>query len=166
MIAETIFFTVEMRPVRTRFYHDHEQGRPRGRARAFTRKRQRARAPAIRQMPDMCCQHVPGMRANIAQLGGSGSSTAILEQRASLPANSACQEILTVARRLATRSPDGSFTLMQVIAELRRTGTQYTESTIRTHVTSRMCADFPDHHGTTYDDLERLNRGRCRLRRN
>ena len=34
MIAETIFFMVEMRPIRTRFYRDHEQGRPRGRAEA------------------------------------------------------------------------------------------------------------------------------------
>ena len=32
MIAETIFFVVEMRPICTRFYRDHEQGRPRGRA--------------------------------------------------------------------------------------------------------------------------------------
>jgi hypothetical protein len=35
MITETIFFVVEMGPIRTRFYRDHEQGRPRGRARAF-----------------------------------------------------------------------------------------------------------------------------------
>jgi hypothetical protein len=84
--------------------------------------------------------------------------------RASHPADGARQEILTAARNLASRSPDGSFTLMQVIAELRRTGTRYAESTIRTHVTSRMCADSPDHHGTTYDDLERLDRGRYRLR--
>jgi len=70
MIAETIFFTVEMRRICMRFYRDHEQGRPRGRARAFPRKRQRARAPAIQKMPDMCCQHVPGVRASIAQSGG------------------------------------------------------------------------------------------------
>jgi hypothetical protein len=87
-------------------------------------------------------------------------------QRASPPASSARQEILTAARRLASCSPDGSFTLMQVITELRGAGTWYTESTIRTHVTSRMCADSQDHHGTTYDDLERLDRGRYRLRRN
>jgi hypothetical protein len=87
-------------------------------------------------------------------------------QQAPLPTSSARQEILTAARSLASHSPDGSFTLMQVITELRRTGTRYTESTIRTHVTSRMCADSPDHHGTTYDDLERLDRGRYRLRRN
>lgn len=84
---------------------------------------------------------------------------------ASQRSGSARQEILTAARKLASRSPDGSFTLEQVITELRRVGTRYAESTIRTHVTSRMCADSPDHHGTTYDDLERMDRGRYRLRR-
>jgi hypothetical protein len=84
--------------------------------------------------------------------------------QASHPPGSARQEILTAARKLASRSPDGSFTLEQVIAELRRADTRYAESTIRTHVTSRMCADSPDYHGTTYDDLERLDRGRYRLR--
>jgi hypothetical protein len=87
-------------------------------------------------------------------------------QPAALPDGTARQEILTAARKLAGRSPDGSFTLTQIITELRRAGTLYAESTIRTHVTSRMCADSPDHHGTTYDDLERLDRGRYRLRRN
>jgi hypothetical protein len=76
MIAETIFFTVEMRPIRTRFYHDHEQGRPRGRARAFPSKRRRARASTIHEMPDMCRQHVPGVRASIAPNGGYLKSVA------------------------------------------------------------------------------------------
>jgi hypothetical protein len=50
--------------------------------------------------------------------------------------------------------------------KVRRAGTRYAESRIRTHVTSRIRADSPDHHGTTYDDLERLDRGRYRFRRN
>jgi hypothetical protein len=79
------------------------------------------------------------------------------------PAGSAREEILAAARKLAGRSPDRSFTLMEIIAETRRSSSRYAESTIRTHVTSRMCADSPDHHGTTYDDLERLGRGRYRL---
>jgi hypothetical protein len=54
---------------------------------------------------------------------------------------------------------------MDIIAEPRRGGSRYAESTIRTHVTSRMSADAPDHHGTTYDDFERLGGGRYRLRR-
>jgi hypothetical protein len=74
------------------------------------------------------------------------------------------EEILAAARTLAGRSPDGSFTLMQIITFLRRAGSRYAESTIRTHVTSRMCADAPDHHGTTYDDFERLGGGRYRFR--
>lgn len=81
----------------------------------------------------------------------------------SRPAGGARQEILTAARKLAGRSPDGSFTLAQILAELHRTGSRYAESTIRTQVTSRMCGDSPDHHGTTYDDFERLDRGRYRL---
>ena len=52
------------------------------------------------------------------------------------------------ARKLAERSPDGSFALAEIVAELHRSGSRYAESTIRTHVTSRMCADSPDHHGT------------------
>jgi hypothetical protein len=48
-------------------------------------------------------------------------------------------------------------------AELRRTG-RHAKATIRTHVTSRMCASSSDHHGTTYDDFERLDRSRYRLR--
>jgi hypothetical protein len=79
-------------------------------------------------------------------------------------ANTAREEILTAAKMLADRSPDGSFTLTQIITNLQRAGTRYAESTIRTHVTSRMCADAPDHHGTTYDDFERLGDGRYRFR--
>ena len=73
-------------------------------------------------------------------------------------------EILASARRLAEQSVDASFTLMQILTEMRRSGSRYTESTIRTHVTSRMCADAPVHHGTTYDDFQRLGAGRYRLR--
>lgn len=77
---------------------------------------------------------------------------------------SARQEILAAARKLSDRSPDRSFSLMDIITELRRSGSRYAESTIRTHVTSRMCANAPDHYGTTYDDFERLGGGRYRLR--
>ena len=71
--------------------------------------------------------------------------------------NGAREEILMAAKALADHSPDGSFTLMQVITFLRHAGSRYAESTIRTHVTSRMCSDAPDHHGTTYDDFKRLD---------
>lgn len=68
-------------------------------------------------------------------------------------------EILAGVRRL----PNETFTITDVLREME--GTSYSERTIRTHITSRMCADAPDHHGTTYDDLERLGHDRYRLRR-
>jgi hypothetical protein len=81
------------------------------------------------------------------------------------PAESTARaEILATARRLAGQSADGSFTLAQILASMNHAGTLYAESTIRTHVTSRMCADAPDHHATTYDDFQRLGIGRYRLR--
>lgn len=73
------------------------------------------------------------------------------------------EEILNVCVRLAASSSDGTFTLSQVLDEMRRQGTSYSEATIRTHVTSRMCADAPDNHGTTYTDLRRVDRGLYRL---
>jgi len=77
---------------------------------------------------------------------------------------SARDEILATTRKLAGQSADGTFTLIDVLTEMRRAGSRYAESTIRTHVTSRMCADAPNHHARTYDDLERLGNGRYRLR--
>ena len=72
-------------------------------------------------------------------------------------------EVLAAARSLAARSEDGTFSLANVISELRRRRSAYEESTIRTHVTSKMCSNAPDHHDTVYDDLERVDRGRYRL---
>jgi hypothetical protein len=68
------------------------------------------------------------------------------------------QEILEVARNLTDRGL-APFSPQQVIDELRRRGTRYPESTIRTHIVSAMCVDAPDNHGVTYPDLRRVGRG-------
>lgn len=67
------------------------------------------------------------------------------------------EDILAAIRRLNRET----FTVVDVLREM--TGTEYSESTIRTHITSRMCADAPDNHGTTYADLERVRYGQYRL---
>lgn len=54
---------------------------------------------------------------------------------------------------------DGTFTLESILQELRRRGSEYAESTIRTHVVSRMCANSPENHAVSYDDLERVETG-------
>lgn len=64
----------------------------------------------------------------------------------------------------AVKASDGTFTVMHVVRELGRRGSEFKESTIRTHIVSRMCVDAPNHHGTTFDDLERVDRGTYRLR--
>jgi hypothetical protein len=73
-------------------------------------------------------------------------------------------EVLAAASALASRSADGSFTVQEVVEFLRREGSRFTELTIRTHVTSRMCSNAPDNHASVYDDLVRVDRGRYVLR--
>jgi hypothetical protein len=99
-----------------------------------------------------------------AEQAGQRDLSPVLARSAVPPtAGTARDEILATVQKLAGQSSDGTFTLMQVLTEMRRAGSRYAESTIRTHVTSRMCADAPIHHARTYDDLERLGNGRYRL---
>lgn len=73
------------------------------------------------------------------------------------------EQILSVIDRISPGRND-TFTVSDVLEQLRAQGSELAESTVRTHITSRMCADSSDHHGTTYDDLERVERGVYRLR--
>jgi hypothetical protein len=72
-------------------------------------------------------------------------------------------EVLSVARSLAGRSSDSTFSLAEILAEMSRRGTQYPESTIRTHVASVMCVNAPENHAVVFADLERVGRGLYRL---
>jgi hypothetical protein len=74
-------------------------------------------------------------------------------------------EILSVIDAIVTRSGNQTFELNDVIAEMRRRASAYAEATIRTMVTSHLCANAPDHAATTYPDLERVGRGLYRRRR-
>ena len=73
-------------------------------------------------------------------------------------------EILDALPRLRARLGRDDFTPAEVLQELRRAGSVYSDSTIRTHVTSRMCGNAPDNHGVVYSDLERIGHGRYRQR--
>lgn len=75
------------------------------------------------------------------------------------------EEILESARYLAQLAGTGEFTLAGVVQHMLDRGTHYKESTIRTHVTSRMCANAPDNHEVTYRDLERTAHGTYKLSR-
>ena len=72
--------------------------------------------------------------------------------------------MLHAFERLERRHGRDEFNLHEVVQEVFAVGSNYRERTIRTHVTSRMCLNAPDHHGTVYQDLDRMDRGRYRRR--
>lgn len=72
-------------------------------------------------------------------------------------------EILMAFAALERRTGREAFSPAEILSEMRRTGTAYADSTIRTHVVSRMCANAPDHHAVTYGDLERVDAGLYRV---
>jgi hypothetical protein len=75
-----------------------------------------------------------------------------------------CQDdVLSAFARLMARPSRDTFSLGEITREVRSQGSSYRESTIRTNVTSRMCANARDHHAIVYDDLERVGRGLYRL---
>lgn len=73
-------------------------------------------------------------------------------------------EILEAFRVLTRLHGRQAFSPSEIIQEMRRQGSRYKESTIRTHIVSRMCANAPDHHAVVYDDLERVSPGLYWLR--
>ena len=72
-------------------------------------------------------------------------------------------EILAAMRALRSRNGRDTFKLDEIVQEVYARGSVYKESTIRTHVTSKMCFHAPDHHATVYRDLERVSPGHYRL---
>ncbi|MCL4199472.1 MAG: hypothetical protein KJZ69_18415 [Phycisphaerales bacterium] len=70
-------------------------------------------------------------------------------------------EILATIKRLGLRE----FTPQEVIDAMRKDRTGFADSTIRTHIVSRLCANAPDNHAVTYDDLVRVDHGVYRLKR-
>lgn len=76
-----------------------------------------------------------------------------------------CREaVLGAFERLERRNDRRSFDLYEVVQEVQAQTDAFAESTIRTHVTSVMCAQAPKNHGTVYSDLDRVARGRYRRR--
>lgn len=73
-------------------------------------------------------------------------------------------EIIDAVRRLSVLSGRPGVTLVQVTDDLRRRGSSYAESTIRTMMTSHMCVQAQGPGIGSYDDLERVGRWEYRLR--
>lgn len=74
------------------------------------------------------------------------------------------QEILAAATAVTTRSGSPTFTIVEIISEMRARGTGYAESTIATMISSHLCADSTGPGVATHTDLERPGRGLYRRR--
>lgn len=68
-------------------------------------------------------------------------------------------EILAAAASLQARSGGRPFSPQDIIGQMNRAGTRYSEGTIRAEVVSLMCVNSPDNHGTTWPDLRRVGWG-------
>ncbi len=74
-------------------------------------------------------------------------------------------EILACVTALVEQKGENRFSLREVLDAMQAHGTTYKDSTIRTHVTSRMCAGTPQHHAVRYEDLDRIGPGIYSIRR-
>jgi hypothetical protein len=73
-------------------------------------------------------------------------------------------EILDAIEALLVRSGRDEVSVQAVVDEMRRRGSSYAESTVRTMMTSHMCVQVQGPNIASYDDLERVDRGTYRLR--
>lgn len=111
-------------------------------------------------------RHLSIVVAGTSNSGGQELETATLpDELPSVAAATAREAVLAAAKTLVARSPDGTFTVAEIVNEVRRRDGRLADSTVRTHVVSRMCVNAPDHHATVFPDLERVDRGRYRLTR-
>ncbi len=85
-------------------------------------------------------------------------------ERGSSARGGARVEILAAIADLVTRAGRPDVTLGQIVDEMRRRGSTYAESTIRTMVSSHMCTQVHGPNIGSYDDLDRVGHGQYRLR--
>lgn len=74
------------------------------------------------------------------------------------------EEIIRCANEIVSRKGRNEFTILEVVDCMHQKHTRYTESTIRTHISSKLCISAPQNHAKVYSDFERLDHGLYRWR--
>ncbi|MHA6260581.1 DUF7669 domain-containing protein [Sporosarcina sp. CAU 1771] len=78
--------------------------------------------------------------------------------------NQSCRdEILVAVHSILKEKAVNEFTVKEIVDEMMKKNTTYKESTIQTHISSKCCMNSPKHHGTVYNDFERIRRGVYRI---
>lgn len=73
-------------------------------------------------------------------------------------------EILAAARVLSKQHTEATFSMQDIITVMRERKTGHLDTTIRRHVSTLMCANATGPEAGKYKDLERVSRGRYRLK--
>jgi hypothetical protein len=73
------------------------------------------------------------------------------------------KEILAAARAVVEGTGLAEFTIADVLLEMRRRGTRYADATIRTMMSSHLCAESLGNGIAGHADLRRVGRGTYRL---
>lgn len=69
------------------------------------------------------------------------------------------EQILSAAKQIKQSKNSNEFTILEILNYLTQQNTPYKKSTIRTHITSKMCGNAPSNHAVTYNDLTRIKPG-------
>lgn len=72
-------------------------------------------------------------------------------------------ELLLATKAIIKIKGENRFTPKEVIEYMKSNNTNYAESTIRTHITSRCCSNAKDHHAVTYNDYEALGNAQYKV---
>ena len=72
-------------------------------------------------------------------------------------------ELLLLIKEHINSKGKNEFTLSEIVNLSKDKNLNFSESTIRTHISSRMCINSPQNHQTKYEDIERINRGNYKL---
>lgn len=69
------------------------------------------------------------------------------------------EQILAASSQITQFKDRNEFTILEILNYLTQQNSPYKESTIRTHITSRMCRNAPNNHAITYNNLTRIQLG-------
>lgn len=69
------------------------------------------------------------------------------------------EELLQCAKELVLLKGENQFSINELVNTMIGKGSNFKESTMRTHITSKCCVDAPMNHNTNYNDYMRLGDG-------
>jgi hypothetical protein len=128
-----------------------------------------ARCALTRQVDDELTLYAHQVDAAVAPIvtaaqdGDVPAAPAQPSTRAAAGRDGARRHIIDAARSIVTKTGQNTFTMSDVISEMHTRGTPYADATIRTMVSSHLCAEAAGDGVAGYTDFTRVGRGVYRL---